>query len=153
MQVTMLHIYFSSNLIFFIWIEFIGLNLILASFLSIFEPFHTELFSSFSIRSLCQQLRLVDKSNETEQFSFHLQTRVNCLKRSPTPKLGDLLPKVPGKWWLNSQRVGPETDWNLEPFEKEYFALDGEKLTLSWVNERHLCFELWVVLILLQTEP
>ena len=88
-----------------------------------------------------------------QKFSFHLQTRVGCLKRSPMPKLGDLLPKVPGKWWLNSQCVGPEIDLNLDPFEKEYFALDGEKFTLSWVIERHLCFELWVVLILLQTEP
>ena len=31
-------------------------------------------------------------------FMIDLQGFLNCLKRSPMPKLGDLLPKVPGKW-------------------------------------------------------
>ena len=60
-----------------------------------------------------------------------LQGFLNYLKRSPIPKLGDLLPKVPGNWWLKSDGVAPEIDLNRDPLEKEYFCLEGEKLMLS----------------------
>ena len=60
-----------------------------------------------------------------------LQGFLNCLNRSPTPKLGDLLPKVPGNWWLNSQLVGPDIDLKRDPLENEYFCFVGEKFTLS----------------------
>ena len=35
--------------------------------------------------------------------------------------------------------------WSLE---KEYFALEGEKFTISWVTSRHLCFGLVYVLMM-----
>ena len=47
------------------------------------------------------------------------------------PKLGDLLPKVPGKWWVKSDGVAPDIDLKRDPLEKEYFYFVGEKLTLS----------------------
>ena len=60
-----------------------------------------------------------------------LQGFLNCLNRSPMPKLGDLLPKVPGKWCVKSDGVAPDIDLKRDPLEKEYFYFVGEKLTLS----------------------
>ena len=60
------------------------------------------------------------------------------MKRSPTPKLGDLLPKVCGNVCVNSLGVltVPEIDLKRESFENEYFAFDGEKLMASCVSSR-----------------
>lgn len=64
------------------------------------------------------------------------------LKRWPTPKLGDLRPKVEGSVCVNSlfSFTWPAIDLNRLSFEKEKFAFVGEKLTCSWVKRRHLCF-------------
>ena len=63
------------------------------------------------------------------------------LKRSPTPKLGDLRPKVEGNVCVNSlaSKVWPASDLNRLSFEKEMLAFVGEKLTCSCVKSRHLC--------------
>ena len=63
------------------------------------------------------------------------------LKRSPTPKLGDLRPKVAGNVCVNSLGVGvvPEIDLNRWSRENENFCFVGEKFIASWVTSRHLC--------------
>ena len=55
------------------------------------------------------------------------------MKRSPTPKLGDLRPKVYGSVCVNSLGVVvvPEIDLKRWSFEKVYLAFEGEKLTAS----------------------
>ena len=78
----------------------------------------------------------------------HLHGLFSWWKRSPTPKLAVLLPNVLGRWVVNSHLVAPVIDLKRDPFPNEYFCFDGEKLTLSWVSDRHLCLLLWAVLIL-----
>ena len=65
---------------------------------------------------------------------------MRTLKRSPTPKLGDLRPKVLGKVCVNSLAscLWPEIDLNLWSFPNERVAFDGEKFTASCVVKRHL---------------
>ena len=74
----------------------------------------------------------------------YLPRLIFCLKRSPTPKLGDLRPNVVGNLCVNSlfSYLVPEIDWNRLSFEKECAALVGELLTASCVNNRHLCLPL-----------
>jgi len=79
---------------------------------------------------------------------------MRILKRSPTPKLGDRRPKVWGILWLNSLAVlvVPEIDLKRWSREKEYLAFDGEKFTISWVTNKHLCLLLFEVLMLIDSD-
>ena len=93
-------------------------------------------------------MKTLETSTSTQTKGCHLHACFSLWNRSPMPKLGDLRPNVVGRWWLNSTLVAPEIDLNRDPLEKEYFCFDGEKLTLSWVSDRHLCLLLWWVVIL-----
>ena len=78
------------------------------------------------------------------QFVFYVVINLHgmrTLKRSPTPKLGDLRPKVLGNVCVNSlcSCLCPEMDLNRWSFANECVAFDGEKFTASCVVRRHLC--------------
>ena len=77
----------------------------------------------------------------------NLPFRLTVLKRSPKPKLGDLLPRVLPSSWVKSHYDLRFTLGNRLSFEKEYFCLAEEKFTVSCTIDMHCALELTIVLI------